>query len=78
MKVNGSVLILVLSMHTVNMFIMLHDLDIAYQLMAEQIRPDKTPDEMDNGDASDDDHLRRDQKEVLPTPYLIGWEWLTG
>ena len=88
MKVNGTVLIIVVSMHTVNMFIMLHDLDTAYQVMAEQhIRPDKTPDEMDNGEevtignnvhTDDDDHLGRDEKEGRPPPYLTGWEWLTG
>ena len=88
MKVISSGLILVVSMHTVDMFIMLHDLDTAYQVMAEQhYGPDKTPDGMDNGELvttginvhdHHHPHLGRDEKEERPPPYLSGWEWLTG
>ena len=81
MKGNSFVLILVISMHTVNMFIMLHDLDTAYQVRTEQHHSYyKTPDDVDNGEhahVDDDDHqhLGGDEKEGRPPPYLTGWEW---
>ena len=87
---NSSVLILVLSMHTVNMFSMLVDLDMAYKWMAEQyensnetLSHTEEPDNVSNDVLEDHEVIAKShqqfgehEEENTPQPYLMGWDWI--
>ena len=79
MKAGSSVLMIVLSMHTVSMFSMLLDLDTAYQMMAEQqLNHNETHDVTVRNNVLEDDDIGKDVEESWPAQHLTGWEWLTG
>ena len=79
MKAGSSVLIIVLSMHTINMFSMLLNLDPAYQRMVEQqFNPNETNVVALDNNVLEDAGFGEDDKESWPDPHLTGWEWFTG
>ena len=83
MKVNITVLMMVLSMHTVNMFSMLLDLDNAHQLMAEKRTDSNETFAEEHNEVNRDVHEEEDgdeqsvepEEERTPQPFLMGWEW---
>ena len=84
MKVKSTVLMMVLSMYTVNMFSMLLDLDKAhhYQWMAEH--QTDSNENFAEGHNEEHDGVNREEKEDgdegrtsrTPQPFLMGWDWL--
>ena len=87
MKVKNTVLMMVLSMYTVNMFSMLLDLDNAhhYQWMAEQQTDSNETFAEEHNEVNRDVNEEEDgeqhsvepeEEERTPQPFLMGWEWL--